>query len=146
MKVHILQDQICWHFSTANFCAFCRNRMGSFNRHNSTQWKQAHKTFPQYEKIRWKNSGLLYCWSASDPMNFLPFTVGSCIVFLADTTHASTFSVTGDSEAGISIARIVRIPGNDKHLGMFLCYSMEVCQCELWFLVVQFWMGVKFFT
>lgn len=120
-----------------------RKSMRSFNRHNSTCWKQVHKISPQHGEILWKNSGLLYCWPASHPMSFLPFTVGSGIVFLADTTHASTFSVTGDCKAGISWGWIVRIAGNGRHLGMFLCYSMGICQCELWLSVVHCWMGVK---
>lgn len=116
---------------------FSRKWTRSFHRHNSIWWKQGHKSSPEYGKIPWKNSGLLYCWPASHPMSFLPFTVGSCIVFPADTMHTSTFSVTGDCKAAISLGWIVRIPGNDRHLEMFLHYSMDICQCEFWLLIVH---------
>jgi len=122
---------------------FSRNWMRCFNRRDSTWWKHRHRISPLCGKIPSKTSGLQYCWPVSHPISFLPFAVGSCIVFLTDTAHASTFSVTGDCKAGISLEWIVRIAGNGKHLGVFLYYVIDICfQCELWLSVTYCWIGI----
>lgn len=143
MSVLPWQGETCLSYPQQVLMVFSRNWMRAFNRHDSTWWKHMYKISPPCGKIPLETSGLQYCWPVSHPISFLPFTVGSCIVFLTDTAHASTFSVTGDCKAGISLEWIVRTAGNGKHLGVFLNYIMDICcQCELWLLVTHCWIGI----
>lgn len=151
MKVHKMQE-LDQNTTDVNVCltltclcskllmVFNRTWMRSFNRCDSTWWKHMHKISPPYGKIPSKTSALQYCRLVINPISFLPFTVGSCIVFLTDTAHASTFSVTGDCKAGISLECIVRIAHDGKHLGVFLYYIMDIC-CSVssgsWLLIAE---------